>query len=310
MKRIAFSLFLFTLAACNGKQNQFDAEGSFEADEVIVSAELPGRITTLTVQEGDTIAAGAVVGKVDALNIALQKEQVQASIRALNEKTSDASPQVKLLEDQLHVQEAQLQNLLQEKSRVERLLQQDAATGKQLDDIKFQIETMKRQMQVTRQQVAVQNNNTKTQNRSILSETDPLQKKAAQLDDQLQRANIINPISGTVLSKYAEQGEITAAGKALYKIADLSSLTLRAYITGDQLSLVKLGQPVKVFTDKGKDAYNELNGTLYWISDKAEFTPKTIQTKNERANLVYAVKIKVKNNGLLKIGMFAEISFR
>jgi HlyD family secretion protein len=140
-----------------------------------------------------------------------------------------------------------------------------------------------------------------------LSEADPLKKRVAQLQDQVQRANIINPVSGTVITKYAEQGEITAAGKALYKIADLSSLNLRAYITGTQLSQVKLGQTVKVLIDDGAKKYKEYNGSITWISDKAEFTPKTIQTKEERANLVYAIKVKVKNDGYLKIGMYGEV---
>ena len=151
--------------------------------------------------------------------------------------------------------------------------------------------------------------NIATQNRSIMSEGQPLQKRVEQLEDQIKRANIINPIQGTILTKYAEAGEITSAGKALYKIADLSTMTLRAYITGTQLSQVKLGQAVKVKVDDGKDAYRELPGTITWISDKAEFTPKTIQTKEERANLVYAVKIKVRNDGYLKIGMYGEVLF-
>ncbi|MEO8405176.1 MAG: HlyD family efflux transporter periplasmic adaptor subunit, partial [Chitinophagaceae bacterium] len=167
----------------------------------------------------------------------------------------------------------------------------------------------KNEMNVTRQQINVQQSNIGTQNRSILSEGKPLAKRAEQLNDQLEKANIVNPITGTVLTKYAEQGEVTSAGKALYKIADLSTITLRAYITGTQLSQIKLNQQVKVFIDDGKDKYKELAGTIYWISDKAEFTPKTIQTKDERANLVYAIKIKVKNNGFLKIGMYGEVKF-
>lgn len=307
MKQLTLLAILFLLVACSTKKNQFDAEGNFEADETIVSSELPGRITQFSVNEGDTIAAGTVIGKVDVLTISLQKEQVEASISALGQKTMDASPQVRLLQDQIAVQQTQLQNLLQEQSRVERLVKLDAATGKQLDDIRFQVDAQRKQMAVTKQQINVQINNTNSQNRSVLSEAAPLRKRAEQLIDQMNRANIINPTNGTVIAKYAEVGEITAAGKALYKIADLSIITLRAYVTGDQLSAIKLGQPVTVFTDKGKDAYTQYPGTITWISGKAEFTPKTIQTKDERANLVYAIKIKVKNDGLLKIGMYGEI---
>ncbi|WP_315821896.1 HlyD family secretion protein [Paraflavitalea speifideaquila] len=162
-------------------------------------------------------------------------------------------------------------------------------------------------MTVTQQQINVQRSNVGTQNRSILSEGKPLEKRIAQLDDQLKRSGVANPINGTVITKYAEAGEMTATGKALYKIADLSTMTLRAYITGTQLSQVKLNQPVKVLIDNGAKEYREYNGVITWISDKAEFTPKTIQTKEERANLVYAVKIKVKNDGYIKIGMYGEV---
>jgi HlyD family secretion protein len=164
-------------------------------------------------------------------------------------------------------------------------------------------------MDVTKQQISVQENNVATQNRSILSETGPLKKRAEQLKDQVQRANIVNPTTGTVITKYARAGEVTSAGKALYKIADLSELNLRAYLTGVQLPAVKLNQSVKVLIDDGAKKYKEYTGTVIWISDKAEFTPKTIQTKEERANLVYAIKVRVKNDGHLKIGMYGEVKF-
>lgn len=296
-----------SLAACNSNKNKFDASGTFEVDEVIVSSELTGRLLSFTPEEGQTIPKDSIVGVIDAVNLSLQKEQVEASIQALNEKTADLSPQIKLLQDQLAVQQSQLDNLLHEKARLENLIKQDAATGKQLDDMNAQIDVARKQISVTQQQITVQKSNINTQNRSILSEGKPLQKRVAQLNDQLQRANIVNPVSGTVITKYAEAGEMTSAGKALYKIADLSMLTLRAYITGTQLSQVKLGQQVRVLVDDGADKYKEFPGTITWISDKAEFTPKTIQTKDERANLVYAMKIKVKNNGYLKIGMYGEV---
>lgn len=310
MKKI-FALTILSAAlftACKNNNAAFDASGTFEAsDEVIVSSEMPGKIINFTVQEGAAIGKDSIVGSIDAVNVSLQKEQVEASIKALGEKTADLAPQVALLQDQLKVQQSQLNNLLHEKTRIENLLKADAATGKQLDDMNAQIDVVKKQMAVTIQQVNVQRSNVSTQNRSVLSETAPLQKRIAQLKDQEKKAFIINPVNGTVITKYAEEGEITSAGKALYKVADLSTLTLRAYITGTQLSQVKLNQPVKVFIDSSTSAYKEYTGTIYWISDKAEFTPKTIQTKEERANLVYAVKIKVKNDGLLKIGMYGEV---
>ena len=307
--RTITALSIMVIMACNRDQNKFDASGTFEADEVIVSASASGKILSLDIDEGSTIVKDSVVGLVDPTDLSLQKQQVQASIEALNQKTSDATPQIKMLEDQLKVQQAQLDNLLHERERIENLLKEDAATKKQLDDINFQIESAKKQMNVTQQQINVQRNNVATQNRGILSESKPLQKKAEQLQEQLNKTNITNPVNGTVITKYAETGEITSNGKPLYKIADLSTLDLRAYVTGDQLPQIKLGQQVAVFVDSSAKNYRKLSGTITWVSDKAEFTPKTIQTKDERANLVYAIKVKVKNDGYLKIGMYGEVKF-
>jgi HlyD family secretion protein len=305
--KFLFLIFLIFIWACGNNTMHSDATGTFEADEVIVSAEVPGKILTFNVEEGSQLSKDSVVGTIDSKNLTLQKEQMDASIRALSEKTSDIQPQVKLLEDQLQVQQSQLKTMEREKARTENLLKQDAATAKQLDDINAQIDVLNKQIAVTRQQMVVNKSNTNTQNRGILSETEPLKKRVAQLEDQLQRSNILNPINGSVLAKYAEAGEVVSTGKALYKIADLTYIKLRAYITGDMLSQVKLGQKVKVLIDQGEKSYKNYEGTIIWIADKAEFTPKTIQTKEERANLVYAIKVKVKNDGYLKIGMYGEV---
>ena len=310
MKNLLFGIAAITsllIIGCNRSENEFDASGTFEADETIVSSEMPGKILSFSVEEGMQIPKDSIVGSVDATNIDLQQQQVEASIHALNEKTANADPQVELLQNQLAVQQSQLDNLLHERARIESLLKADAATPKQLDDMNSQIDVVKKSMAVTQQQINVKKNDIATQNRSILSEAEPLRKRVAQLEDQQQRANIVNPVSGTVITKYAEAGEITSSGKALYKIADLSELNLRAYVTGVQLPIIKLGQQVKVMIDQGKKKYKEYSGTIIWISDKAEFTPKTIQTKEERANLVYAIKVKVKNDGFLKIGMYGEV---
>ena len=308
MKKLFFAAATtIVFISCNRSGNQFDASGTFEADETIVSSELGGKLISFHIEEGMQIAKDSIIGMVDATNINLQEQQVLASIDALNEKTADVNPQVQLLQDQLAVQQSQLDNLLHERTRIENLLKADAATKKQLDDINAQIDVAKKSMNVTQQQINVQKSNVATQNRSILSEAESLRKRVAQLQDQSQRANIVNPVNGTVITKYAEQGEITSAGKALYKIADLSELNLRAYVTGIQLPTIKLGQQVKVMIDQGEKKYKEYSGTIIWISDKAEFTPKTIQTKEERANLVYAIKVKVKNDGFLKIGMYGEM---
>jgi HlyD family secretion protein len=310
MRSIFLSLFIIMVfTGCHSKNGTFDASGSFEVDEVIVSSELSGQILSFDVHEGDSLTKGQVVGAINSDNLDLQKAQVEASIQALSEKTYNVTPQIKLLQDQLAVQQSQLDNLVHEKERTERLVKADAATGKQLDDINAQIDVIGKQMNATEQKINVQRTTTSTSNRSIMSERKPLQKKAAQLEEQLSKSKIINPINGVVITKYAEQGEVTAPGKALYKIADISVMTLRAYVTGIQLAQIKLNQQVHVLIDNGAKDYKTYNGTITWISDKAEFTPKTIQTKEERANLVYAIKIKVKNDGYLKIGMFGEVRF-
>jgi len=297
------------LTACSNNEKKYDASGNFEADEVIVSAEQNGKLLTFNVTEGDTINKGSLVGNIDVSNVQLQKAQVQANIQSLQNKTADVQPQVELIKKQLAVQEAQLAQQQREKTRTENLVKADAATQKQLDDINAGIDQLQKQIAATSQQIQVTENNVATQNRSVFSEKDPLEKSVAQIQDLINKGQVINPIGGTVLTKYAMQGEMTNIGKALYKIANLDTLTLRAYVTGDQLSQIKLGQRVTVLVDSGAKAYREYAGTLYWISGESEFTPKTIQTKDERANLVYAIKIRVKNDGYIKIGMYGEVKF-
>jgi HlyD family secretion protein len=311
MKKL--SVFILSIAlltvACNPHKIDTDASGVFESDEVIVSAEQNGKLLSFPIQEGDTLAKGALVGNIDMSNTLLQKQQVQATIAALREKTTNPLPQTELVKRQLAVQEAQLAQQLREKTRTENLLKADAATQKQLDDINSAIDVLQKQIAVSKQQIALDDSNIATENRTIYSEQVPLEKSAAQIQDLINKGQIINPIKGTILTKYALQGEMTTIGKALYKIADLDTVILRAYITGSQLTQVKLGQAVKVYADQGSEQYREYPGQLYWISDKSEFTPKTIQTRDERANLVYAVKIHVRNDGYIKLGMYGEVKF-
>ncbi|HEY4207097.1 MAG TPA: HlyD family efflux transporter periplasmic adaptor subunit [Puia sp.] len=310
MRKLFFPILLTLLAAsCKDNTPATDASGVFESDEVIVSAEQNGKLLSFPIHEGDTLHKGALAGSIDINNIVLQKAQVQASINALRQKTTNPQPQVELVKKQLAVQEAQLAQQQREKARTENLLKADAATQKQLDDINSQIDQLQKTIAVSRQQLALDNSNIATQNRSITSEKDPMEKSAAMYQDLIDKGQVINPITGTVLTKYALEGEMATIGKALYKIANLDTLTLRAYVTGSQLTAIRLGQAVKVYTDDGEKKYRQYPGQVYWISDKSEFTPKTIQTKDERANLVYAIKIRVKNDGLLKIGMYGEVKF-
>lgn len=308
-----YIILLFVIAlfftSCKNGNGDFDATGTFEADEIIVSSETAGRILQFDATEGSLLKKGELTVSIDTTSLALQSEQVAASIQALSEKTTSLAPYIHTLEQQVEVQKTLKRTADRELKRVTNLVKDDAATQKQLDDAQSQFEITTSQLALAERQLEQQKNTINTQNRSILSEQSPLEKRKAQVDDQLNRSHVLSPIDGTLLLKYAEAGEVTAPGKALFKIAQLNSMNLRAYISGDQLSTVKLGQKVKVFIDKGKDEYKELIGTLTWISDKAEFTPKTIQTKEERAHLVYAVKIKVANDGEIKLGMYGEVKF-
>jgi HlyD family secretion protein len=316
-------LIITVFFSCKNNNDTFDATGTFEADEIIVSAEATGKILRLDAEEGSLLKKDSVVGNIDPSAIELQKEQAISSVDALTQKTSNAAPQINILQSQVEsqikqiaVQEEQLKTLKTDQQRYKNLVASGSIPAKQLDDITGQVNVLEKQIALSKSQVAVlqsqvnsQRQTVAIQNRGILSEKDPMQKKVAQIQDQLNKTKIINPINGTILTKYADANEYTTTGKAIYKIADLSVMKLRAYITGNQLAQVKLNQPVKVMVDDGKGKYRELPGVITWISDKAEFTPKTIQTKEERANLVYAIKVNVKNDGYLKIGMYGEVIF-
>ena len=295
--------------ACNHK-NEFDASGNFEADEVIVSAQQTGQLIDYDVEEGKTLTEGQKVGQINVALLKIQKEQVEATIASLKEKTQNPADQVALIRSQLEVQRAQLAQQERELTRTQSLVRGGAATQKQLDDLSALIDQLRKQIAVTENQLKVSLTNINTQNRNVLSQEAPLQKNAQAVQEQINQGEIINPIAGTVLVNYALKGEMQTFGKPLYKIANTDVLTLKAYITGDQLSQIKLGQQVTVRTDAGKGAYRTYQGEIIWISQKSEFTPKTIQTKSERANLVYAIKIKVKNDGFLKIGMYGEVLFK
>lgn len=299
----------FSAASCNNKID-YDGSGNFEADEVIVSAQQTGAIISLPIAEGDVLNAGAVAGQIDVKIPELQKQQAEASIAALRSKTSNADIQSQVVKKQLQVQESRLQQLQREKNRMANLVKSDAATPKQLDDITAEIDRLEKEMNVTREQMKLYQYNINTQNKSILSEQSPLEVATLQYQEQINKGQIINPLAGVVLTKYALKGELATIGKPLYKIANIDTLDLKAYVTGDKLAAIKLGQQVTVRIDEGKKEYKNYPGTITWVAAKSEFTPKTIQTKNERANLVYAVKVRVKNDGFLKIGMYGEMMLK
>ncbi len=285
---------LVLLWSCSSKKDQADAYGNFEVTETIISAQATGPLLSFHIHEGDSLAAGEATGYVDTATLYLQKEEILAKMAALQSQLPQASVQLQVLSEQIsHAQ--------QEQARTSHLLAAQAATPKQRDDINAEVVLLKKQYAALASSLSVQS-------RSILSQIKPLTIQLELLNKQIGNSLIINPVKGTVLTKYAEPGEIVSYGKPLYSIGDLSRMILRAYVTGDQLSQIKIGQTVTVMTDAPGKALH-WKGTITWIAAGSEFTPKQIQTKDERANLVYAVKIAVPNDGTIKIGMPGEVIF-
>ncbi len=283
------------LNACSNTNHSYDATGSFEADETIISAEANGTLLTFTAEEGQMIEQGVLVGTIDTTQLHLSKKQLKAQIAAVLSRKPDISVQLSALNEQLKSTE-------KEQVRINNLLKSDAATPKQLDDLNAQISIIKANIRATKSTL---NTNTESLNQEI----GPLKVQIEQIDDQIKKSLLINKVAGTILMTYVEPFEQVARGMPLYKVADMTNMTLKAYITGNQLPQIELNQQVKVSTDDGDGSYKESEGTIYWISDKAEFTPKTVQTKDERANKVYAIKIRVQNAGDYKIGMYGEVTF-
>lgn len=281
------------LAACGNGSDQYDASGVFEATEVVVSAKSAGEIMQFDIQEGQDVTAGCQVGYIDTVQLHLRKEQLSASLKAVQSRHYNVDRQIAALRQQIETQK-------REQKRFEELVASNVANQKQLDDIAAQVDMLEKQLAA--QQETLSNNNS-----GISGESLSLKAQIAQIEDQIRKSVIASPIDGTVLAKYAEPGELAGQGRSLFKVADIGNLFLRVYITADQITELKIGQPVKVYADQGKSDRREYPGTVSWISDKAEFTPKTIQTRNERANLVYAVKVAVKNDGYIKRGMYGEI---
>ena len=283
------------LGACTSQEEQYDASGIFETTEVIVSAKGTGELQSFQVEEGQAVRQGEVLGWIDTLQLSLKDRQLAASLLATESKRLDEKRQVAHLRQQI-------ENLQREKERFTALLNAKATTAKQVDDIDYQIKVLQNQLVATQEQI-------NSSNSSLSRQSESIQAQRAQMEDQIRNAMISSPITGTVLTKYAEQGEFAVPGKALFKVADVSQMKLRAYITADQLTQLQIGQAVAVYADRGTTDRKRYAGRVVWIADKAEFTPKTIQTRNERANLVYAVKIAVENDGFIKRGMYGEIRF-
>lgn len=294
---ISLPIVLSLLFSCSRNEFAHDASGTFEATEIIISAEASGKIEEFNITEGNELAKGQYLGYIDTTQLYLKKLQLQATTKAVSSRRPDISLQIASTKEQIS-------NTRKDKERIENMLKDGAATQKQLDDINTQLQVLERNL-------AAQLNTLTTSNSSLDKESAAYEIQVSQIEDQIRKSYIVNPIGGTVLNKYAEQNEIATPGKPLYKIADTGHLFLRAYVIATQLNDIKVGQEATVFINNNNGTQKSYKGTISWISDKAEFTPKTIQTKDERQNLVYAVKVAVENtDGLIKIGMYGDVDFK
>lgn len=293
MKRIWCYGLLSLLAVGCGNRDDFDATGTFEATEVTVSAEANGRILCFDVEEGDSVEAAVPVGAIDTVQLYLQKLQLERQVASARSSRPDVRKQATALREQIAQQQT-------ERRRVENLLKDGAATTKQLDDIDAQLKILQGQLDAL---LSTLHNNLA----SIDENSSAIELQIAQIEDRMSKCRIVSPVGGTVLAKYAEAGELAAVGRPLMKVADLGQVYLRAYFTSEQLSSLRLEQQVTVTAEFGGDERIDYPGRITWIASESEFTPKSIQTRNSRANLVYAVKIAVKNDGRLKLGLYGEV---
>ncbi|MBS0000656.1 MAG: HlyD family efflux transporter periplasmic adaptor subunit [Cyclobacteriaceae bacterium] len=291
---ILFALLILN-QSCEFGNDESDAFGNFEATEILISSESNGKLLDFQLEEGDLIKAGEKVGLVDTIGLHLRKKQLEAKIRSLSHKTLDIPSQINVLIERKS-------NLEREKNRIENLYRDGAATQKQWDDIRGELDVIESEILANRERL-------QTNNAGLMSEILPLQYQVEEINDQINKAVLLNPVTGIVLTKFAEAHEVVSFGKPLYRIADMEEVILRAYISGKQLDDIRLGQQVTVLIDQNESEFKTYNGKISWISEKAEFTPKIVQTKEERVNLVYAIKILVKNDGFIKIGMPGEVKF-
>ena len=323
MKRMILPLAALLLTACGDKNNHNEATGTFEATEVTVSAKSSGELQVFAISEGQEIEQGKEVGHIDSYPLQLKKDQLATTRSQLDANkrqlaaTRQATNSKQLdLEMQVATIRQQIANAQRERQRFTELVNDGAVPRKQLDDINYQIKVLEKQLAAAREQIKSNNASLAQQSSGIGAQMDgidaqqaSLTVQQAQLDDQIANTLVKAPITGTVLEKYAEQGEFVSTGKPLFKMADVREMTLRAYVTSAQLEKVKVGQAVKVTADYGGDRSQTYDGVVTWISSQSEFTPKTIVTDDERADLVYAVKVRVKNDGHIKMGMYGKVRF-
>ena len=303
------SILTLFMVSCSNQEKECDATGTFEATEVTVSAKSSGELKTFDITEGQIVESGVVVGQIDAYQLQMTVQQLEAQKRQLAMSRNATDSRRLDLEKQLSSINQQISNTQRERQRFSELVRDGAVPRKQLDDINNQIKVLERQRDATRDQIRSNNASLSEQSKGISAQIDGIDAQRKQIADQIANAEVKAPLSGTVLEKYVERGEFVATGKPLFKIADTQNMYLRAYVTSSQLKDIKVGQKVKVFADYGGGQKKEYDGTISWISSRSEFTPKTILTDDERADLVYAVKIAIKNDGYVKIGMYGEVKF-
>ena len=336
-KLLLLAIGILMVASCGKDKQDYDATGTFEATEITVSAESAGQLKTFNISEGQVLNNGVTVGQIDARQLTLKRNQLatnneqlaathgqlDANKRQLAANKQATSSRQLDLKKQVAAIRQQIVNQKRERQRFTELLKDGAVARKQVDDIDYQLQVLKKQLTATEEQIASQNAALADQNKGITAQMEGIdaqqavvnaqqagvRSQQAQIDDQIAHTFIKSPITGTVLEKYAEAGEFVAVGKPLFKVANMKRMFIRAYITSEQLKNIKLGQKVKVMADYGKGQKKVYNGVITWISGRSEFTPKTIVTDDERADLVYAIKIQFQNDGYVKIGMYGEVKF-
>ncbi len=306
---ILIPLAYISLSSCTGNEHKYDGSGTFEATEILVSSEAIGTIMEFHAKEGQQLSKDEVVGFIDTTLLHLQKAQIKAQIQSIGQGLPDVKAQTRYFDQQIKLAQINLSHFEKEQNRIQDLVEGEAATQKQLDDIDAQVAQAEQQIHVLQNQKEAQISALSTQKSGMEAKPLPFLAQLKEVNEKIRRARIVNPRAGSILATYAEAGEFTAPGKPLYRIADLSDIHLKAYISGSQYAGIKLNQKVTVITDDGNGGYHLDTGTITWISDEAEFTPKTIRSKEERENLVYAIKVAVDNDGRYKIGMYGEVKF-
>lgn len=299
----------FIMLSCGNNEKEYDATGTFEATEVTVSAKASGELKMFSVTEGESVKGNQTVGFIDSYQLRQKQDELTAAELQLDANIAATSSRQLDLQKQLASISQQIANAQYEQKRFAELVKDGAVPRKQLDDINNQVKVLQRQFEATRDQIRSNNLSLNEQARAIKAQRQGVEAQKRQLDDQINNTKILAPIAGTVLEKYVEQGEFVTVGKPLFKVANIHQMYIRAYITSVQLKNIKIGQKVKVMADYGNNQKKQYNGTIIWISNRSEFTPKTILTDDERADLVYAVKIQFRNDGYVKIGMYGEVKF-